>query len=167
MPDTSKETEKFTRRVYVNSDVDTMFRAWTTPNGIEKWFLSEAVFYTPDGKRKERDEPAEKGDTYEWKWFGFDYTGKGEVVETNGKDHFEFTFWNGGGLITIDVVERNGKILVELNQEEERIKTEDGTKAYSGTYAAWTYHFANLKSVFEGGLDLREKEPDIADLVNS
>ena len=167
MTNDTNEWKHFTRRVYIDADPAELYNAWATSDGLQKWFLQNATYYSPGGSEKPGSSPAEKGDSYEWSWFGFDLVSKGRIEEANGKDHLKFTFGTDEEVVTVDIKENNGRIIVELLQSHLHSEAEDRKRVYLGCIIGWTYHLANLKSVYEGGLDLREKNPDTDNLVNS
>ncbi len=58
-------------------------------------------------------------------------------------------------------------MIVELSQEQ--IPTDERHKAlyHVGCLEGWTFYLANLKSYLDGGLDLRNKNANIARVVNA
>jgi hypothetical protein len=56
---------------------------------------------------------------------------------------------------------------VELVQEE--IPTDENGKQifHLGCKSGWTFYLANLKSIFEGGIDLRNRNTKLQDVLNS
>ena len=84
---------KFTKRIPVSADISTIYKAWTIQEELEKWFLRKAVFIKPDNSLRQRNEPIEKGDRYEWFWHGYPDTTfeKKEILEANGKDFLQFS----------------------------------------------------------------------------
>ncbi len=167
MTNDTNEWRHFTRRVYIDADPAKLYNAWATSDGLKKWFLQNASYYSPGGSERSGSSSADAGDTYEWKWFGFDLISKGKIEEANGKDHLKFTFGTDEEVVTIDIKSNNGRTIVELLQSNLQTEPEDRKRVYLGCIIAWTYHLANLKSVYEGGLDLREHNPDIDNLINS
>jgi hypothetical protein len=63
--------------------------------------------------------------------------------------------------------EERGHMIVELVQTE--IPTDDRGKHYwhLGCKTGWTFYLANLKSLFEGGVDLRNRDEGLKNVVNS
>ena len=161
------EWKDFSRRIYVNAPIETLFEAWATSAGLENWFLESAVYFSAEGSKKAPGEQMQEGDTYEWKWFGYDLVSKGKVVETNGKDQMKFTFGENEEIVHLDFTKKGDRVLVELKQHQKHRDAEDRKRVFIGCFGGWTYHLTNLKSVYEGGLDLRERNPDIDNLINS
>ena len=58
-----------------------------------------------------------------------------------------------------------GETVVELTQS--RIPEDENRGIYVDCSYGWTFYLANLKSVLEGGIDLRNKNVDIQNVVNS
>ena len=60
----------------------------------------------------------QKGDSYTWRWHGWDdeTTEHGNILECNGKDLFKFGFGNAGDC-SITIKEEEGQNIVELVQD--------------------------------------------------
>jgi len=159
---------KFTTRININADFKKIFSSWTTSSGLTSWFLRYAEFKTPANSIRPENESVQVGDTYTWRWYGYpdEVDEKGEVLEMNGRDFFAFSFGKAG-ICTVRITEVEGENLVELHQSE--IPTdENGMKNYHlGCKTGWTFYLANLKSILEGGIDLRNKNEKLADMLNS
>ena len=141
-----------------NTDIRTLYEAWATPAGLQKWFLRKADFYAIAGRQREADEFILKEDVYEWYWEGWgdDAMEKGEILEANGTDQIKFTF-SGESIVTIDLSSRNGVSIVELTQENIPAEADPKKNLYILCQMGWLFYMANLKSVLEGGVDLRNK----------
>ena len=109
-----------------------------------------------------------KGDQYYWLWHGWadDTFEKGTVMESNGKDLFKFSFGKAGN-VTVTLKEEQGENIVELLQDE--IPTDDKSIEYYhlGCMKGWLFYLVNLKSILEGGLDLRNRKVELTNVVNS
>jgi hypothetical protein len=156
----------FTRKIAIQAELYDIYNAWTKASEIEKWFLSKATFIdtseTPIGK----DQAIEKGFTYEWNWYLYDTTEIGKITDSNGKDFIQFTF-AGECLVDIKLSAQNDYTIVELTQKN--IPADDNSKQgiRLGCDSGWSFFLVNLKSVYEGGLDLRNKDTNLIGMVNS
>lgn len=163
----------FERGVLLDISMVEAYRYAATADGIAKWFIGKAVYTAPDGRVKAGDETAEKGDKYEWDWVYKELVLKGEVLEANlpdkhgeagGKAFIEFTFGDTAKFsIRLSMVD--GRVLFMLTQESlpDNPMPEE---SHINCYVCWTLFVMNLKSVAEGGKDLREWEYDMDGLVN-
>jgi uncharacterized protein YndB with AHSA1/START domain len=153
---------KFTLTADFNTDARSIYEAWATPAGLEKWFLRKAEFYAIVGRLREPHEFILKEDTYEWYWHGFDDTNveKGEVLEVNSIDFLKFSF-SGGSIVTVSISTKNGLAIVELTQENIPEESDLEQNLYVRCQIGWTFYLANLKSIIEGGVDLRNKRLDM------
>ncbi len=160
---------EFTQKIHIDAPKQTIYHAWTIPAELEKWFLRSAVFTKQNGDNRYANEPINEGDTYEWMWHGHADTTleKGTVKEANGLDKLQFSFVNDSALVTVHIGEVAGKTMVMLKQEN--IPTDEHGKVHyhMGCQTGWTFFLTNLKSVLEGGLDLRNKDTNLAGVVNS
>ena len=161
-----RDWSTFTRRITVDRPVKTIYEAWAVPSQIERWFLRSAEYVGHDGKPKDRGLPVEAGDGYLWRWHGYldDVKEGGTVVAANGIDTFAFTF-TSDCLVTVTIKEENGERVVELTQS--RIPDDPDHGIYVDCSYGWAFYLGNLKSVLEGGIDLRNKNVDIKNVVNS
>ncbi len=159
---------RFMVRITVNASKKDLYKAWATKQGMEQWFLRLCEYKTAQGKLRTATEYVEPGDTYRWLWHGWpdDMVETGSILDCNNKDRISFKFGNAGDC-TIIVKEENGENIVELLQEN--IPTDEaGMKNYHlGCKTGWTFYFANLKSILEGGIDLRNKNENIKGVINS
>jgi uncharacterized protein YndB with AHSA1/START domain len=145
-----------------NTDIRSLYEAWASPGGLEKWFLRKADFYTIGGRLREPEEFISKEDTYEWYWFGYDDNAveKGQILETNGTDFIKFSF-SGNTIVSINIYTRNGVTIVELTQVNIPEESDPSKNLFVQCQIGWTFYMANLKSVLEGGVDLRNKKLEV------
>lgn len=159
---------RFTLKINIKAPLQAIYIAWTTPEVLEQWFLRKAHFKLSGNKERPRHEQIHAGDTYEWLWHGHPDTSleKGKVLQANGLDKLQFSF-SGGALVTVDIGVINGETIVMLTQEQ--IPTDEhGRVNYNmGCQVGWTFYLANLKSVLEGGIDLRNMNMALKNVVNS
>jgi uncharacterized protein YndB with AHSA1/START domain len=146
-----------------NTDIRSLYEAWATPAGLEKWFLRKADFYAIAGRLRDPDEFILKEDVYEWYWFGWDDSAqeKGEILEANGTDLVKFTFAKDN-IVTVQIISRNGVSIVELTQENIALEEDPSKNLFVQCQVGWTFYFANLKSILEGGVDLRNKKLEVS-----
>jgi uncharacterized protein YndB with AHSA1/START domain len=159
---------KFTLRVPINSEISDIYDSWTTQNGLEKWFLRKAEFTKHDKSFRERDSHIQKDDTYAWKWHGYndDAVERGTVIEANGKDFLKFVFGKAG-IVSIKITTEEGSSLVELVQSEMELDEKSKVGFHLGCTKGWVFYLANLKSILEGGLDLRNKNIKIKEVITA
>ena len=63
---------KLSLKVDIRATPIAAYNAWATQSNLESWFLRKALFTTPDGKLREETAPVQPGDTYLWRWHGYD-----------------------------------------------------------------------------------------------
>lgn len=156
---------EFTLKIAVKCDMQTLYDAWSQSGELEKWFLQKAVFHSGTAAVSPT-ESASPGTTYEWRWFIYEDVENGKVLSANGKTLFEFTF-AGNCLVQVALAEENGYTIVALTQKN--IPTDEASKKNIrlGCHTGWSFYLINLKSVFEGGLDLRNKDHRFPPMVNN
>lgn len=156
----------FTRKIAIQANLSDIYDAWTKASEIEKWFLSKAIFIDTKKRPIGKDNSLEKGFAYEWNWFLYDTTEQGEITDANGKDFVQFTF-AGECLVDIKLSIQDDYVVVELTQKN--IPTDDSSKKgiRLGCDSGWSFFLVNLKSVYEGGLDLRNKDTSLKGMLNN
>lgn len=164
----SEKWSSFTLRIPIKANVQTIYEHWATRDGLESWFLRKAEFTRPDGIVRHKGSAAKQGDRYEWLWHGYgdDVVEKREVLEANGKDLFQFTF-SGGCTVTISIFKELNSTIVELKQENIPLDEEPANNLCLNCSNGWVFYMTNLKSILEGGLDLRNKDVSIKSVVNA
>ena len=93
-------------------------------------------------------------------------TEKGKITDANGTDFIQFTFADKC-IVQIKLSESGDFTIVELIQDH--IPTDDASKVNVrlGCDTGWSFYLVNLKSVYEGGLDLRNKNINLKGMINS
>jgi uncharacterized protein YndB with AHSA1/START domain len=160
--------ETFTVRVPVNAPVEKLYWCWATREGMEYWFLRLSGYKKPDGTMRSNGEAAQKGDTYKWLWHGWpdETVEEGTIIDCNGKDFFKFSFGKAGNC-AVTIKQDSGQNIVELVQDEIP-DDEQGRQYYQlGCKTGWTFYLANLKSLLEGGIDLRNRDESLKNVINS
>lgn len=160
--------KSFTVRVNINAPADKLYNLWATREGMEYWFLRMSEYKSPAGEIRKGDEQAQKGDSYTWRWHGWDDTTTeyGTVLDCNGKDFFKFSFGKAGDC-SVRIKSELGYTIVELLQEN--VPDDDKGKQtwHVGCKTGWTFYLANLKSLCEGGIDLRNKDEQLQNVLNA
>lgn len=156
----------FTIRILVKASLKDIYNAWTKSTEIEKWFLKEAVFTDDKGTIIGKDNPIQKDYSYEWIWYLYEDKATGKIKEANGSDFIQFTF-EGECIVDVMLSVQKDYVLVELTQKN--IPTDESSMQHIrlGCHNGWSFYLVNLKSVYEGGLDLRGKDPDFKPMLNS
>ncbi len=156
----------FTKKIAVKAPMSHIYDAWTKPAEIEKWFLKTARYKDKNGIEVSMNSNVTEGMNYEWSWFLYSEIEKGSIKIANGKDHFQFTF-AGQCIVDVKLTEQYEHTVVELNQTN--IPTDDVSKQEIrlGCSSGWSFYMVNLKSVFQGGLDLRSKDERLRPMVNN
>lgn len=159
---------RFLLRVNINTEPQKIYDAWTTQAGLESWFLRQAEFTRTDGVLRAKTEHFGKGDAYEWRWYGYhdDVVERRKVLEVNGCDLLSFAF-SGDCIVTVRVTEEAGESLCILEQSGIQPDEQSRIHYYHGCSLGWTFYLANLKSILEGGLDLRNKNLRLPNVINA
>lgn len=162
----ARDWTSFRRRITVNYPTRAIYEAWAIPSQIERWFLRSAEYVAFDGSPRDRDLEVEAGDTYLWRWHGYldDVSESGRIIEANGIDRFVFSF-TGECIVSVDIRNESGETIVELTQS--KIPDDKDHGIYVDCSYGWTFYLGNLKSVLEGGIDLRNKNVEVKNVINS
>jgi len=158
----------FTKRIPIKADPQRIFDLWTTQTGLERWFLRKAEFRKPDNSLVAPDDHIQKGDEYEWYWYGFPNSvfEKNVIIETNEKDFLQFQF-TAGCLVSVSITTEEMETMVEIVQENIPLDENPITNLFIACTIGWTFYLTNLKSIAEGGIDLRNKNIRLSNVINS
>lgn len=156
----------YTKRIAIKSTLSNMYDAWTKGSELERWFLKKVDFYKPDNSLYEPGENVVENIQYSWYWYLYDEPMKGKITNANGKNYIQFTF-EGDCLVDVNLEEVDGYVVVTLKHHN--IPLDDNSKQYVrlGCSNGWTFYLANLKSIFEGGIDLRNKNEKFPPMINN
>ena len=158
----------FTLRIFILSGKQILYRAWSTTAGLEAWFLRQADFYSDKNEKRSSIDPAQKNDSYEWWWHGYpdDVSEKNKILSANGEDEFKFEFTQNS-TVTITLKEEEEGTMVTLLQNNIPDEEDPAKHLYIQCQKGWTFYLANLKSILEGGIDLRNKDVNLTSVINA
>jgi uncharacterized protein YndB with AHSA1/START domain len=158
----------FTKRITIHATAEQIYFAWASQQGLEKWFLRNAYFTAIDGTRKEQNELIQQQDEYLWNWYGYadDVKETNRILFANGIDEIHFGFANSC-IVTVHIIKEENEMICELNQQMPMNNEEERKMLFIECGLGWTFYLTNLKSVLEGGADLRNKNEKIKRVLNS
>ena len=142
---------QFSKRIFINTNLDSVYNAWTKQEELEKWFLSKARFNSRDGKEIISSENVTSESTYKWNWFAHNHFEEGTIRQANRIDYLEFTF-AGNCKVQVRLSNVKDQILVELTKTEIPLDNSSKENIRLGCAFGWTFYLINLKSILEGGL---------------
>ena len=154
----------FTRKINIKASKETIYQAWTEPNKIQLWFLKNADFYNTDGMI-DPNSTIEVGNTYKWTWHASDHLAEGEVLSMNKNESLRFTFL--GCEVKVHLKSENDVTLLTIEQSKIPIDEESKLSLYVECTRGWTFYMTNLKSLLEGGIDLRNIDDGINQVINT
>jgi len=154
----------FTRRIGINASAEAIMNAWSTQKEIERWFLKKAQFFN-QGKPTLASTLIKAGETYQWTWHASDHLAEGEVIEFIEGKKIRFTFLSCE--VEVKVIQENNQNILVLKQSS--IPTDDESKKnlYVECTRGWTFYMTNLKSIMEGGIDMRNRNGSLVNVINT
>lgn len=157
----------FLLRIPIDADRQTIFNSWLSQEGLENWFLRSAVFTDSSGNKRQRNEKISAGDAYSWMWHGWpdEVNEQGNILELNDT-YLKFSFGKAGN-VTVTTKEEAGKTVLELFQDEIPVDETSRSYYHIGCTKGWVFYLTNLKSLLEGGIDMRNRDVDLKEVVNS
>jgi len=160
--------KQFIKRIPIKASAKAIYDAWTTQQGLESWFLRLAQFIKPDGNIRSKSDHIEAGDNYKWLWFGYEdaVVEEKEILAANGWDHLKFSF-SGGCIVNVSKKKEGGEKSWELKKDMPMEDADDQQQFYIECGKGWGFYMANLKSVLEGGIDLRNKNINLKQVINA
>lgn len=155
---------EFRLRVFIDRPIEDIYEAWLSASQLERWFIAKASFSDAEKKLLDRDKVVGNGARYQWEWAEGTIE-KGEILIADGVSSFAFSFGKGC-TVAVTLSRMDGRTLLELMQTHTMPDIERKQDFYVSCSQAWTFYLTNLKSVYEGGLDLRERASVGAKLIN-
>lgn len=156
---------KFVKRITIKADKNLIFDYLSIQDNIEKWFLSLAEFYPDENVIRDRKTGVEKGDTYKWMWHGSENVANGEIFEVTSPDLIKLSFL--GCIVDVQLSHEEGETMLELTQSEIPLDEDSRKSLYVGCTRGWTFYLTNLKSILEGGIDLRNRNGNLVNVINT
>ena len=75
--------------------------------------------------------------------------------------------FSGGCIVTVTLKEMQKETICQLTQEMPMPEEKEQRYYFIECGEGWTFYLANLKSVLEGGLDLRNRNEKLYKVINS
>ena len=155
---------QFFVHMYYRAPIDEVFRRFATPAGLESFFLRRAVFVSPDGTERGRDDFYAPGDTYRFEYV-HDYRHGGDVLGLEENESVAFTFGGCGVEIRFRAVD--GATEVALHQTDCPLDDPERAWMHRNCRSCWIYFMTNLQSILAGGPDVRDfDDPEWNDSVS-
>jgi len=70
-------------------------------------------------------------------------------------------------MVRIEIGDDDGETMVELTQSDIPLDEDSIHNLYVGCSRGWTFYLTNLKSILEGGIDLRNRNINLVDVINT
>jgi uncharacterized protein YndB with AHSA1/START domain len=160
--------KQFIKRIPIKAPPKAIYDAWATQQGLESWFLRLAQFTKVDGTVRSKNSYVEAGDKYKWLWYGYDDSAVEEqkILIANGWDQIQFGF-SGGCIVTVTIKQEEGETICELVQQMPMDDEKEQQYFFIECGKGWTFYMTNLKSILEGGPDLRNKNIGLKQVINA
>jgi uncharacterized protein YndB with AHSA1/START domain len=152
---------KFTRTIRINAPVQKVYEALSVPSNLESWFLKYANFYGEDGTLRDKTEAYQKGDSFAWKWDTSPHVERGEVIEANGIDTIVFPFADSC-VVRFELSPIGDGTRFNVTQSGILTDEKSQMNIYNGCSTGWAFWMVNLKAWLEHGINLSEKEIELA-----
>ena len=158
---------EFKLRVNTTATVEAAYAAVATPAGLESWFLRDANI-TTGGKRRSGPEKIQKGDEYHFQWYGHPDTLRhlGRYLSADGKSVISFTF-SQDLPVTISIYRECDETIIELAETFDPTVEEVARNHYLGNMKGWIFFLVNLKSILEGGIDMRNRKVELKNVLTA
>lgn len=165
MKNSEYDWTSFTKRVTINASTKDILESWNTRHGLESWFLSRAEYRDGAGRVRDRHESIGVGDSYIWEWLAATDRVEGKVLYSDGEKALRFTFL--GCTVDVSFSVEAGENVVEVRQSNIPLDEDSKVVLHLECTEGWTFYLTNLKSVLEGGIDLRNRNPAINRIINT
>ncbi len=152
---------QFTREIFIQADLPTVFAAWAKPNEITKWFIASTQQERPP------EEVVQVGDDYLWHWHQ-DVQATGTFLDVVENERLQFTFGDQATdldkkiVVTVQFTDLGDTTSIVLKQENLPDTERGHVQWHMGCNMGWSFFMTNLKALLEHGVDLRETEQERA-----
>jgi hypothetical protein len=160
--DKKTDWSSFVVSIPLNVAPGEIISAWTSQEGLEKWFLRLAEFSDSSGRVRGRNETIQPGDSYKWMWHGWPDTivENGQILPCQDSEFIRFTFGKAG-IVGVSIVSQDSENILKLTQENIPQDEESIMNYHVGCKTGWTFYLLHLKSILYGGQDLRNKNNNL------
>ena len=142
----SYDWTQFTLRIEIKAPPSKVFKCWTDPRELIKWFPIKAEF------------EARQGGQFYFEWLAGDKF-SGEIIRARKPSLVEFPFGSKGEKVLVKIKKVRGGSEIELRQYDMKTTPKDKVTMHLGCREGWTFFLVNLKSWLEHGIDLRGHNP--------
>ncbi len=143
----------FTKKIYINSDIEKLFWCWSTQEGICSWFLKNTI-YERNGKKISSQTTIQSEDLYTWMWHNWDGQEEGKIIDVRKNEFVKFTF-AGNCEVLVSFKQKDNTVLVSLTQSNIPLDEKSKLEIFYGCSNGWTFWLANLKPEFDYSLGFR------------
>lgn len=152
---------KFRLEIFVRCDVEKAFRAWATTQGIQSWFRNDVRVLRGGEALHDGRTYLAVGDEMLWADFEGQELAPSKILDVKEKISITQTFDSKTILLTNRFRAVPGGTVVELTQDKMPTDPDSRAAWHLSCFAGWTFRLANLKSVLEHGIDIRENDPEL------
>ncbi|MCP4582907.1 MAG: SRPBCC domain-containing protein [candidate division Zixibacteria bacterium] len=136
---------QFRLKIEIKASPTKVFKAWTDPKIISRWFTVKTEF-----------EPVKGGRIY-FEWLGGDKF-ETTVSAIRKNERILFPFGSKGEMVEVKLAKNGRKTIVTLRQYDMRTTPEARWSIHKGCEVGWAFFLTNLKSWLEHGIDLRSHD---------
>ncbi|MEW5794736.1 MAG: SRPBCC domain-containing protein [Candidatus Zixiibacteriota bacterium] len=142
----SYDWTQFCQKIEIQASPERVFKAWTEPKTIVKWFVVKAEM-----------EPRRNG-RLQWEWLAGDKL-DARIIDIKKPGKFVFPFGSKGEKVAVTIRKQRRGSLVELHQYDMKASPRDRVQMHLGCREGWAFFLSNLKAFLEHGVDLRSHDP--------
>ena len=152
---------QFTRQIFIQADLPTVYQAWVQPSEITKWFIAATEQNRPAA------EAVQVGDHYHWRWHQ-DLHAEGKFLQVIENEKLQFTFGENASdldekiIVTVHFGDLGDMTSVILQQQNLPHTEQGHVQWHMGCNMGWSFFMTNLKALLEYGVDLRETDQERA-----
>jgi len=153
----SYDWTKFECHIFIKAPIEKIFNAWMSEKEITTWFLEKTKLNDKNGRQRSPEEHCEVGDTYEWKWYGWDYLEKGRITAVEKNKSIAFTFSHDSVNVELQFIDHMNEVQCILTQTDIPTDEKNMVNVHMGCNLGWSFWFVNLKAWLEYGVLLNDK----------
>jgi uncharacterized protein YndB with AHSA1/START domain len=145
----------------VEAPVTEVFRLWSTPGGLRRFWADQVGCTAPDGRVREDSHPFRNGDRIDLVFPTASSTTL-EIINIERDKFVAFRFGRDYGWVRVTLSEEAGRTRIVLRHFGLPSDGEAPWEVHANARGWWIFNLLNLKSVLLHGRDMRVRDPAAA-----
>ena len=153
----SYDWTKFQCNIFIQAPIEKIFNAWMSEKALTTWFLEKVKHIDSNGQTRPAEQHSQISDTYEWKWFGWEYAEKGKILDVIENKELTFSFSQETVQVNLEFIQHQDEVQVLITQSNIPTDEKNRVNVHMGCNLGWSYWLVQLKAWLEHGILLNDR----------